>query len=70
MQVESSGKTEYVVTFDDEGRSTPRGGGSSDGFVEAGRQLGGNKAGKLDTVSQRYVARMEREEQRLIYLEG
>ena len=26
MQVESSGKTEYVVTFDDEGRSTPRGG--------------------------------------------
>jgi hypothetical protein len=35
MQVESTGKTEYVTTFDDEGRSTSRGGGGSRGFVGA-----------------------------------
>jgi hypothetical protein len=35
-----------------------------------GKFVGGNKAGKLDTVSQRDVAGMEREEQRLSYLEG
>lgn len=48
----------------------PREEGSSDGFVEAGRQLRGNKAGKLDTVSQRDEAGMEREEQRLVTWKG
>jgi hypothetical protein len=71
MQVESTGKTEYVTTFDDEGRSTSRGGGVVVALLgREGKFVGGNKAGKLDTVSQRDVAGMEREEQRLSYLEG
>jgi hypothetical protein len=53
MQVESSGRSDQVAAFDDEQEL----GGGMLALLGVGGQ-GGDKAGQLDTVSQRDATRM------------